>query len=324
MLIITMLEVPANIINHVVTYGLLGGADTGNTLTVILFATYFAIACAWRMKQRRTRRQPTTHDVEAAATPCFESTRITVEAMEFLSALSTILVFCLYPSLAAYWGGDPTADPVLAQRGAVNTYLALIGSLLTGYYLHGLLGAAKTKASLVEAVRGASIAGGIAIGIVCNAKLSPDLSLLVGSFAACASVASRMFLDPFLEQHFGVDVDPMSSNSTFGIPALLGGFVSIVTAVVYSASSTDVKGLWDTDIGKIVTAQIVSVFLAPTLGFASGFVAGCVVPAQFLLAPAPVGAAGSAMSDVGDGEPSSLDAVPTSPAPLVGAEVRLP
>ena len=100
--------------------------------------------------------------------------------MEFLSALSTILVFCLYPSLAAYWGGDPTADPVLAQRGAVNTYLALIGSLLTGYYLHGLLGAAKTKASLVEAVRGASIAGGIAIGIVCNAKLSPDLSLLIG------------------------------------------------------------------------------------------------------------------------------------------------
>jgi hypothetical protein len=258
MFLLVICEVIFNITNHVITYGLAGSADTGNTLTVLLFSVFYGLTCTKWFQLLRPNRS-------AARTGVAKDD-------ELLTTAAVLAAWVLYPGLAQFWAGDAALDPVMAQQSAVNVYLALVSSVMTGFYFSRLSESPDERCCLSGALQMYSLSGGVAIGTVSNAAFwGPDAALLVGSTAAVSAWLSERYLRPALRTSWGID-DVTGVSSSLAVPALVGGLLSIAVALFYSAASLPPDGLWDVSRNtNIVFGQCVGVSLAPALGVIGGY-----------------------------------------------------
>ena len=82
--------------------------------------------------------------------------------------------------------------------------------------------------SMVD-VQNATLAGGVTIGAVADAYLGGGGALLVGAAAGALSTVGYVHIQPMLEEKVGL-YDTCGVNNLHGMPGILGGLASVVTA----------------------------------------------------------------------------------------------
>jgi len=78
-------------------------------------------------------------------------------------------------------------------------------------------------------IQNATLAGGVAIGAVCDLNISPAGALVVGLSASLVSTAGYNVVSPALEKSLGL-FDTCGINNLHGMPGLLGGLFGVLAA----------------------------------------------------------------------------------------------
>ena len=112
---------------------------------------------------------------------------------------------------------------ILRYRGIVNTYLSMMGSLISCFVFSPMFHKGKIK---IEHLLNASYVGGIIIGGCCTICSSAWGAILIGFIGGSISVLclwklKSIFKNNKLEDTFGV-------LHTFAIPGILGGFLTCI------------------------------------------------------------------------------------------------
>ena len=168
---------------------------------------------------------------------------------------STSNQFCLLGSMILwlFWPSFTSAivSPDRVVLTAINTVFALCGSTLATYIFSTLL---RGKVE-IEDIANAALAGGVAIGSLCDIT-SPGYAMLIGIGAGALSTIGYSIIAPKLESLIK-GTDTCGINNLHGMPGILGG----LTAIFVSGNTT-------VQLGGIVVTLIV----AFVCGRASGFI----------------------------------------------------
>ena len=106
----------------------------------------------------------------------------------------------------------------------VNTVLSLcaatVGTFVASSFLNN-----SWKVRPVD-IQNATLAGGVAIGAVCNLTLNPSDPLMIGFVAGILSTYGFSRIQPLLENSYGLH-DTCGIHNLHGMPSILGGFASV-------------------------------------------------------------------------------------------------
>ncbi|XP_054718714.1 ammonium transporter Rh type A-like [Uloborus diversus] len=188
--------------------------DSGESVSLHLFAAIFGCAVAYVADKKKTVQGNPNEK------PSYNS--------NIFCMIGTILLWAFWPSFNA--GLD---DGDSQHRAVLNTYLALIGSLISSFIVSSLLH--KTGKFTMSHIQNATLAGGVGIAATSNLLVHPFGALIIGTISGSISVTGFQYLSPFLTK---IQVyDPCGINSLHGIPGLFGGITSIVTALLANENS---------------------------------------------------------------------------------------
>lgn len=164
------------------------------------------------------------------------------------------------------------------QRAVVNTYLSLAAATVTTFVLSAALNKYPGRFDMVH-VQNSTLAGGVAVGSVCNMHIGAGGAVAVGIGAGIISVLGYRFLTPKLTK-IGI-LDTCGVNNLHGMPGVYSGLLSILFAALVTTKDygTEVGTVFEAmKDGRSAGGQALYQFiaLAVTLGIAlvSGFLTG--------------------------------------------------
>ncbi len=164
--------------------------------------------------------------------------------------------FCLIGSMMLwiFWPSFTSAlvAPDQVPLTAINTVFALCGATLATYVCSKIL---RGRID-IEDIANAALAGGVAIGSVCNLA-SPGYAMLIGIAAGMLSTAGYAVIAPRLEKLIK-GTDTCGVHNLHGMPGILGGL-----AGVFFAASPGVQ------LGGIIVTVIIA--------FAIGKISGSII-----------------------------------------------
>ena len=204
--------------------------DTGGSIVIHAFGAIFGLGVAISM----TTKNEYDTSIEADATS------------DRFSMLGSMILWVFWPSFCA-----ALVLPEEVVMTAINVILALSGATLATAFaslkLRGKFDAAD--------IANASLAGGVAIGSVCNTA-SPVEAMIIGVAAGAISTFGFAVVQSRLQKGFKM-VDTCGVSNLHGIPGIFGGLVAlvIVTGINY-------------------TAQLVGIGLTIVIAIASGLISG--------------------------------------------------
>jgi ammonium transporter Rh len=164
--------------------------------------------------------------------------------------------FCLIGSvmLWIFWPSFTSAlvAPELVPLTAINTVFALCGATLATYVFSRII---RGKIE-IEDIANAALAGGVAIGSVCNLT-SPGYAILIGLVAGTLSTVGYAIIAPKVEKLIK-GTDTCGVHNLHGMPGVLGGL-----AGMFFANSPGV--------------QFGGILLTVVLAFIMGKIAGTII-----------------------------------------------
>ena len=184
--------------------------DTGGSIVIHAFGAIFGLGVAISM----TTKNEYDASIEADATS------------DRFSMLGSMILWVFWPSFCA-----ALVLPEEVVMTAINVVLALSGATLaTGFAsikLRGKIDAAD--------IANASLAGGVAIGSVCNTA-SPVEAMSIGLAAGAISTFGFAIVQSRLQKGLKI-VDTCGVSNLHGIPGIFGGLVAliVVTGINYTA-----------------------------------------------------------------------------------------
>ena len=161
----------------------------------------------------------------------------------------------------------------MRYRGIINTYLSMIGSVISTFIVSPLIYKGKMK---IEHLLNSSYVGGIIIGGCCTICTHGWASILIGFIGGGVSVFCLSKLKPIFKNNKLEDT--IGILHIFGIPGILGGFLtcifigsdeSIVKEIFYKENE-EVKS--SSQAGLQVGAIMVTIAIAGLSGLISGFI----------------------------------------------------
>jgi len=187
----------------------IGAVDVGGSIVIHLFGACFGIFVAFGMF-RRPNKIDQVNDVFDA----FPSHRGDIAAM-----FGTLFLWVLFPTFNSALALTSQRDEAI-----VNTILALASSTTIATSVSYLRGHSKL---LMEDVRSATLAGGIAVAASANFVLSPWGAILTGMLAGLISVLCNWWLGPALARKMRIqEARPVIALHL--IIGLMGGLVSVI------------------------------------------------------------------------------------------------
>jgi ammonium transporter Rh len=117
----------------------------------------------------------------------------------------------------------------------VNTLLALTSSCIVAFVSSYIL-RGKDKFSMVD-IQNATLAGGVAIGSVCDASIQPVSAITIGMISGFMTVYGFVYIQSKLETIFGI-YDTCGVFNLHGIPGLISG----VSSIIYNYSYINANG----------------------------------------------------------------------------------
>ncbi|WP_350282959.1 ammonium transporter [Nitrosomonas sp.] len=210
-----------------------GFQDSAGSIAIHAFGAYFGLGVSIALTTAAQRAQP----IESDATS------------DRFSMLGSMVLWLFWPSFA-------TAIVPFEQmpQTIVNTLLALCGATLATYFLSALFH--KGKASIVD-MANAALAGGVAIGSVCNI-VGPVGAFVIGLLGGAISVVGFVFIQPMLESK-AKTIDTCGVHNLHGLPGLLGGFSAILV------------------VPGIAVAQLTGIGITLALALIGGVIAGVLI-----------------------------------------------
>jgi ammonium transporter Rh len=178
--------------------------DTGGSIVIHAFGAIFGLGVAISM----TTKNEYDAEIEADATS------------DRFSMLGSMILWVFWPSFCA-----ALVLPEEVVMTGINVILALSGATLaTGFAsmkLRGKIDAAD--------IANASLAGGVAIGSVCNTA-SPLEAIIIGVAAGAISTFGFAVVQSRLQKGLKM-VDTCGVSNLHGIPGIFGGLVAMVVVV---------------------------------------------------------------------------------------------
>jgi ammonium transporter Rh len=204
--------------------------DTGGSIVIHAFGAIFGLGVAISM----TTKNEYDAEIEADATS------------DRFSMLGSMILWVFWPSFCA-----ALVLPEEVVMTGINVILALSGATLaTGFAsmkLRGKIDAAD--------IANASLAGGVAIGSVCNTA-SPLEAIIIGVAAGAISTFGFAVVQSRLQKGLKM-VDTCGVSNLHGIPGIFGGLVAMVVVV-----------------GINFQAQLIGIGLTIVIAIISGLITG--------------------------------------------------
>ena len=161
----------------------------------------------------------------------------------------------------------------MRYRGIINTYLSMIGSVISTFIVSPLIYKGKMK---IEHLLNSSYVGGVIIGGCCTICNHGWASILIGFIGGgvsifCLSELKPIFKNNKLEDTFGI-------LHIFGIPGILGGFLTCIfigsdksiVKEIFNKENEEVKS--SSQAGLQAGAIMVTIAIAALSGLISGFI----------------------------------------------------
>ena len=240
-ILLGILFIPAYMFNeHIMLnngFGLIASGsfiDVGGSIVIHAFGALFGIGVAVSMTTK------TEFDVDIDTD--FTSDRF--------SLLGSMILWVFWPSFCA-----ALVIPAEVVHTAVNVVLALSGATIITYiftvWLRGKIDAAD--------IANASLAGGVAIGSVCNVA-SPTEAFIIGLIAGAISTIGFAWVQSRLEKSLKL-IDTCGVSNLHGIPGLFGGLAALAVVPNINAGA-QLTGIGLTVaiavIGGLITGKILS------------------------------------------------------------------
>ncbi|XP_031637364.1 ammonium transporter Rh type A [Contarinia nasturtii] len=225
LLLMALIEIVVYSSNEYFQIELLKITDAGGSIIVHAFGAYFGLAVSFVMRMKREENNAGTN--------------------EGSSYTSDIFAFCGTIFLWLFWPSFNSAllDDISQQHRAIlNTYLSLAAATVSTFVVSAIV-SHQHKLDMVH-IQNSTLAGGVAIGAVCNLLVSPHGALLIGTISAIISVFGYRYLTPFLVSQFRLH-DTCGVNNLHGLPAILSAifsmfYASVATTDIYKDSLNDI------------------------------------------------------------------------------------
>jgi ammonium transporter Rh len=256
-------------VNSQVVYTSIGASDLGATTTVHVFAAAFGAAASLLVAPLRDVRDRAGRQIADCASS---------KASDVLAMAGTLFLWAFWPSFIGAFAADQAR-----ARVVVNTVLSLCASCGSSFFMSRLL---RPRAVVAFAdLQNASLAGGVAIGAVADMALGAGPALLVGTLGGASSVASYVYVGPWLERVAGLH-DTCGVVSLHLVPGLVGGLASVACALATDADGAggygDRESLllvwpgWAADESRWGQAwdQLLALLTSAAMGAAGGCAAG--------------------------------------------------
>ncbi|XP_055635071.1 ammonium transporter Rh type A isoform X1 [Toxorhynchites rutilus septentrionalis] len=224
LLVMGIIEIAIFAANEFLQLEVMKIADVGGSITVHAFGAYFGLAVSFILR-------PTKEDAKAGQLECSSY------GSDITAMIGTIFLWIFWPSF-----NSALVEGAEQERAIINTYLSLAGATVTTFALSALVSHEK-KFDMVH-VQNATLAGGVAVGSICNLMIHPFGALLVGVIAGVISVLGYRFLTPAMLSNMRL-ADTCGVNNLHGMPALLSAafsaiYASLATFETYGTSLTSI------------------------------------------------------------------------------------
>jgi ammonium transporter Rh len=216
--------------------------DTGGSMSVHLFGALFGLACSKMLKNVK-------HDTIE---------NVSVYHSDIFSMIGTLFLWVYWPSCTSLL----TDDPVSFNNAVINTLISLTSScvfaFITSYVLRG-----KNKFCIVD-IQNATLAGGVAIGSICDLPIGPGMASLIGIISGTSTVIGFIFIQSRIEGFLSI-YDTCGVFNLHGIPGFIGGITSVISVAVYNQDNKD------------TLYQLAFIFITISISIVSGLVTGFII-----------------------------------------------
>jgi ammonium transporter Rh len=213
-----------------------------------MFGAYFGLAVAYMLGAP-------SKGTEDEASPVADT----------FSLLGTIFLWVYWPS---FNGGELEPNSHAQQRAVVGTILSLSAATVGAFFASSYLNASR-KFRPVD-IQNATLAGGVAIGAVCNLTLSLSDCLLIGFVAGVVSTLGFAYIQTGLE-HAGVH-DTCGIHNLHGLPSIVGGLASVVLCFVKAPLGHDMPAVFHNP--NQASLQLMSIVVTLFFAIFTGVVTG--------------------------------------------------
>lgn len=220
-----------------------------------MFGAYFGLAVAYMLGRPAQSAESEANSVS-----------------DTFSLIGTLFLFIYWPS---FNGGGLEPNSSAQQRAVIATIFALCASTVGTFFASSFLNTTH-KFRPVD-IQNATLAGGVAIGSVCNLTLSLSDSLLIGFVAGVVSALGFAYMQAWLETSCAVH-DTCGIHNLHGLPSLIGGLASVVLCYVKAPLGHDIPAVFaHSNQASIQLAAIaVTLALAVSSGLFSGWLLNAV------------------------------------------------
>eukprot|EP00285_Hemiselmis_virescens_P007624 CAMPEP_0173383260 /NCGR_PEP_ID=MMETSP1356-20130122/5816_1 /TAXON_ID=77927 ORGANISM="Hemiselmis virescens, Strain PCC157" /NCGR_SAMPLE_ID=MMETSP1356 /ASSEMBLY_ACC=CAM_ASM_000847 /LENGTH=623 /DNA_ID=CAMNT_0014338039 /DNA_START=120 /DNA_END=1991 /DNA_ORIENTATION=- len=267
--VLVFMNVLAYAFNYWVCIYVIGAFDgTGGSTITHMFGAFFGAACTAVATPKGAENDPDC---------CgrYQS--------DIFSLFGSLMIWAYYPSYNSFYA------PSNAQQAvAINTYLALLGSSVSGLLASAIF-TGDIKLSIFDAQR-SSIAGGVAIGSVANLTAEPWEAIVIGAVGGIACSWAGHYMRVFCVGRLKVH-DTVGVMSMHGWPGLIGWIAGVIKLVPlnldYLTGDRQSKNLayilpWENILqhqkgnGDAAIAQAVIAPMTIAIALVTGLVAGAV------------------------------------------------
>lgn len=198
--------------------------DVGGSITVHAFGAYFGLAVSFMLRPK----------VEQNNAGKLEGSSYT---SDIFAMVGTLFLWIFWPSF-----NSALLDGADQERAILNTYLGLAACTVTTFVVSAIV-SHENKLDMVH-IQNSTLAGGVAVGSVCNLLIGPHGAILIGVIAGILSVVGYRYLTPILTSKLRIH-DTCGVNNLHGMPAILSAICSAIYAVLankqnYKDSLTDI------------------------------------------------------------------------------------
>ncbi|XP_032518087.1 ammonium transporter Rh type B-B isoform X1 [Danaus plexippus] len=278
LLLIAIIEVAVGCFNFWVVADKLQAADVGGSIAIHAFGAYFGLGVSFALhlgkKNTEATPQATRAPIEDLSGPSYSS--------DVTAMIGSLFLWIYWPS----FNSALTSSNTEYQRAVINSYLSLASATVTTFVMSSLVSHHHSKLDMVH-IQNSTLAGGVAVGSVCNMHISAGGAVAVGIGAGFLSVLGYRYLTPILTK-IGIP-DTCGVNNLHGMPGIYSGILTAVFATMatkeqYGEELGDVFPAMGGENGITASQQGLNQFLALVatlvIGLVGGAITGCI--AKFL------------------------------------------
>ncbi|XP_017488218.1 PREDICTED: ammonium transporter Rh type B-A, partial [Rhagoletis zephyria] len=174
LLFMALIEIVLFAANEYVALNIFSICDVGGSITVHAFGAYFGLAVSLMLRPGKDQNEAGKYEGANYASDIF-------------AMVGTLFLYVYWPSF-----NSVLADGNGQERAILNTYLSLAAATVTTFIVSALV-SHENKLDMVH-VQNSTLAGGVAIGTVCNLLVGSHGAILIGIIAGCISVLGYRYL----------------------------------------------------------------------------------------------------------------------------------